>query len=57
MSERSERLAASEASLAEKVVRSTTNQLFGILPFLQGKKRAKRAFKFLNKKFFYSFAI
>ena len=27
MSERSERLAASDASLAEKVVRSTTNQL------------------------------
>ena len=35
MSERSERLAASEASLAEKVMRSTTNQLvFNMTKFL-----------------------
>ena len=45
MSERSERLAASEASLAEKVVRSTTDQL--VLDML---KNFQKLFFFLVKR-------
>ena len=40
MSERSERLAASEASLAEKVVRSTTDQLVNNKVVLGDRKKS-----------------